>query len=76
MHQVVVPGLGDDHNVAHRPLDRSALQLFGDLPDTGGGLYESGMRHPLIVLDLLEDLVDIDCVVEAVVVETWRREGR
>lgn len=65
----VVAGFGDDHDIAHGTLDGAALQLFADFAYTGSGLHKSRVRHPFVVLDFLEDLIDIDNTVEALVVE-------
>lgn len=73
--ELVVAGLGDDHDVADGALDGAALELLGDLAHAGGGLGEARVRHGLVVLDLLEDLVDVDGVVEALVVEAGRLQG-
>ena len=70
--QLVVPSLGDNHDILDSAFDGPALELLGYLPDTGGSLHEARVRHPLVVLDLLEDLIDVDSIVEAVMVEAWR----
>lgn len=68
----VVTGFGDNHDVAHGALNGTALQLFADFAHTSGCLHESGVRHPFVVLDFLENFVNVYDPVEALVVEAGR----
>jgi hypothetical protein len=74
--QLVVARLGHDHNVPDGALDGLTLELPGHLAHDLGRLHQARVRHVLVVLDLLEDLVDVDGVIEAVVVEAGRLERR
>ena len=70
--EVIVSGLGDDHDGPDSSFDRTALQLLRHFAHAGGSLHQPTVRKTFVVFETGEHGRDVDGIVEAPMEEAWR----